>query len=117
MAAFHQQHIYCIEEVLEQPIFLNPHNKLNFSSNNPCFYSIPSDKFTIIRDFCRFLEPGIVSYMRSEENLDHNHLKGFLFSTIGSTKLEKKLLKNPSSRFYVLIAKVLENKRLAKTFQ
>ena len=44
-----------IEEILEQPIFLNPHTKLNFSSNNPYFYSIPTknitDKFTIIRDF------------------------------------------------------------------
>ena len=31
-----------------------------------------------------------------------------------STKLEKKLLKNPSSRFSVLIAKVLRKKRTCK---
>ena len=31
-----------IEEILHQPIHLNPYNKLDFSSNNPCFYCIPS---------------------------------------------------------------------------
>ena len=31
-----------IEEILEQTIFLNPHTKLNFSSNNPYFYSMPT---------------------------------------------------------------------------
>ena len=50
---------------MEEPIILNPHTKLNFSSNNPYSYSIPSenirDKFTIIKDLCR-----------SEEKLGHN---------------------------------------------
>ena len=39
-----------VEEILDQPIFLNPHTKLDFSSGNPYFYSIPprniSDNFT-----------------------------------------------------------------------
>ena len=46
-----------IEEVLDQPIFLNLHTKLNFSFDNPCLYCIRprniSNKFTIIRDLCR----------------------------------------------------------------
>ena len=39
-----------VEEILDQPIFLNLHTKLDFSSGNPYFYSIPprniSDNFT-----------------------------------------------------------------------
>ena len=31
-----------IEEILHQPIHLNPYTQLDFSSNKPCFYCIPS---------------------------------------------------------------------------
>ena len=31
-----------IEEIFDQPIHLNPYTKLEFSSNNPCSYCIPS---------------------------------------------------------------------------
>ena len=31
-----------IEEILHQPIHLNPYTKLDFSCNNPCFDCIPS---------------------------------------------------------------------------
>ena len=31
-----------IEQILHQPIHLNPYTKLDFSSNKPCFYSILS---------------------------------------------------------------------------
>ena len=31
-----------IEEILHQPIHFNPYTKLDFSSNNPCFYCISS---------------------------------------------------------------------------
>ena len=34
-----------IEEILKQPIILNPHTKLSFSSNNLYFYSNPPKKF------------------------------------------------------------------------
>ena len=48
-----------LEEILEQPIFLNLHAKLN----NPYFYNMPPkniiDKFIIISDLCRFLQPGL----------------------------------------------------------
>ena len=43
-------HPHAYKETLEQPIILNPHTKLNFSSNNPYFYSTPikiiTDKFS-----------------------------------------------------------------------
>ena len=59
-----------IEEILEQLIILYSHAKLNFSSN-PYFYSIPpkniTDKFTIIRNVCIFLQPGLISYTRFEK--------------------------------------------------
>ena len=49
---------------------------MNFSSNNPYFYSIPTknitDKFTIIRDLCQFLQSGLISYTRFEEKLGHS---------------------------------------------
>ena len=49
-----------IEEILDQPLFLNPHTKSDFNSDNPYFYCIPpkniSDKFTTIRETCRFLQ-------------------------------------------------------------
>ena len=54
-------------EILKQPIILNPHTTQN--SNNPYFYSIPSnkilqtDKLTIIGDFHRFmiyLQPELI---------------------------------------------------------
>ena len=68
MPTFYQQQIYYpkhIEEILEQPIFLNPHTKLNFSSNNLYFYIIPTknitDKFTIIRDLFQFVQSGLIS--------------------------------------------------------
>ena len=47
-----------MDEILDQPLFLNPYTKLDFSSDNLYFYCISprniSDKFTIIRDFCKF---------------------------------------------------------------
>ena len=67
-----------IEEILEQLIFLNPHIKLDFNSNNPYFYSIPTknitEKFTIIRDLCQFVQSDLclISYTRSEEKLGHS---------------------------------------------
>ena len=61
-----------IEEILEQPILLNPHTKLSFSSNNPYFYSIPTKnitgKLTIIRDLCQFLQTVLISYLRFKRN-------------------------------------------------
>ena len=39
-----------IEEILDQPIFLNPHTRMDIKHpTQECF------KFTIIRDLCRFL--------------------------------------------------------------
>ena len=63
-----------IEEILDQPLFLNPHTKLDFSSNNPYFYCIPpnnvSDKFNTIRDICKSLQPGFISPRSFKEKLN-----------------------------------------------
>ena len=60
-----------IEEILHQPIHLSTYTKLDFSSNKPCF--IVSDpkifQTTIIRNLCRFLQPGLISSMTFEEKL------------------------------------------------
>ena len=61
------------KESLDQPIFLNLHPKLEFSADNPYFYCIRpkniSDKYTIIKDLYRFLQPGLASSMTSDEKL------------------------------------------------
>ena len=55
-----------IEEILDQPLFLNPHTTLPYNSDNPYFYCLPpqniSDKFTTIRDIFRFLQPGFFHF-------------------------------------------------------
>ena len=73
------------------------------------------NKFTIFRDLCRFLQPRLISYMRFDEKLGHTHLNHkriYIYVTDlipndWKHKLEQKLLKNPSSRFFVLTIKVL----------
>ena len=88
------------------PIFLNPHTRLDFSSDNQYFYRVPlrniSDKFTIIKDLCRFLQPGLISSTTLCKKIDFptaNHKKYInllsdWFPVIGNTYLELKLLKN-----------------------
>ena len=51
-------HILSIEEILVQPISLNPNTRLTSSIIPPRNIS---DKFTIIWDLCRFLQPGLIS--------------------------------------------------------
>ena len=51
-------HILYIEEILVQPIALNPNTRLTSSIIPPRNIS---DKFTIIWDLCRFLQPGLIS--------------------------------------------------------
>ena len=72
-----------IEEILDQPLFLNPHTKLRYNSDNPYFYCLPpqniSDKFSTIRDICRFLQPGLIPSETFREkldlpNLNHNNI-------------------------------------------
>ena len=66
-----------VKDILDQPIFLNQHTRLDFSSDvwQPVFlYSIPtrniSDKFNIIGDLCRFLQPGVTSSTTFLKKLD-----------------------------------------------
>ena len=59
-----------VEGTIYQPIFLNLLTELDFNSDNPYFYCIlPKnirDKFTIIRDLYRFLQPGLIFSVRLE---------------------------------------------------
>ena len=66
-----------IEEILDQPIFWNPVTKMDTDSSTPIFtVSHPRiNKFTIIKDICKFLQLGLISSMRFEEKLDHTNLK------------------------------------------
>ena len=63
-----------IEEILDQPLFLNPLTKLPYNSDNPYFSCLPpqniSAKFFTIRDICRFLQPGLISSETFREKLD-----------------------------------------------
>ena len=45
-----------IEKILYQPIFLNPHTRMDFKHPTQGYF-----KFTIIRDLCRSLQPGLTS--------------------------------------------------------
>ena len=90
-----------VGQILDQPIFLDPHTKLDFSSDNPYFYCIPPrnmwDKFTIVRDLCRFLQPGLISFTTFDEKLGFptaNHKR--IYKIIMGFGFELKFLKNPS---------------------
>ena len=72
-----------IEEILDQPLFLNLHTKLHYNSDNPYFYCLPpqniSNKFTTIRDICRFSQPGLIPSVPFAEklnlpNVNHNKI-------------------------------------------
>ena len=43
-----------IEKILNQPIFLNPHTRMDFKHPTQEYF-----KFDIIRDLCRFLQPSL----------------------------------------------------------
>ena len=86
-----------IEEILEQPIILNPHTKLNFSSNNPYLYIIHPPPPPPPISF----QPRLFSYSVIIPN-DWKH------------KIRNETFKNPSSRFSVLTAVVLGQKTTCK---
>ena len=94
-----------IEEILDQPLFLNPHTKINHSSDNPYFFSAPpkyiEDKFIIIRDICRFLQPGFMSSNSFKEKLnrpkkDSNKIYRSIIELIPNNWIQ--ILKNKTSQ-------------------
>ena len=104
-----------IEEILDQLIFLNPHTKLGFSSDNPYFYCIPprniSDKFTIIRDLFRFLQPGLISSTIFDEKL------GFPTGNLKRILIYKLIMDLIPNNWKHLLNKALTSqKSLLKTF-
>ena len=115
-----------IEEILDQPLFLNPHTKINHNSDNPYFFSAPpkyiEDKFTIIRDIFRFLQPGFISYTSFEEKLnrpkeDSNKIYRSVVELIPSDWIQ--LLKNKTSQESLLKVFLFNDKgiRKVKNFQ
>ena len=97
-----------LKEILDQPVFLNPHTKLDFSSDSPYFYCIPSrntlGKFVIIRDLCRFLQQGLISYTTFDEKLGFptaNHKRIYkLITDFESTCLDWNFTKSLLKFFY-----------------
>ena len=115
-----------IEEILDQPLFLNPHTKLDFNSDNPYFYCIPpknmSDKFTIIRDICRFLQPGFISSRSFKEKLElptANHIQIYKDIAELIPKDWIRILKNETSQESLLKVFYFNNRgtRKIKNFQ
>ena len=111
-----------IEEILDQPMFLNPHTKLDFSSDNPYFYCIPprniSDKFTIIRDLCRFLQPGLISSTTFDKKLGFpkaNHMRIHKCITYLISNHWKHLLRTETSQKSFLETFYYNNKDTRKT--
>ena len=58
---------------LGQTKLLNSHTKWLFSSDNQYYYGTPtrntSDIFTLIRNLCRFLEPGQICSTKFDEKI------------------------------------------------
>ena len=87
-----------IEKILNQPIFLNPHTRMDFKHPTQEYF-----KFTIIRDLCRFLQPGLTSstiFHKNFTRFSYCQLYKIFNLIMGSIPnywkhLELKLLKNP----------------------
>ena len=78
---------------------------MDLNSDNPYFFSIPPknivDKFTIIRDICRFLQPGFISSRSFEEklnlpNVNSNQIYRSIVELIPKNWIQ--LLKNKTSQ-------------------
>ena len=89
-----------IEEILVQPISLNPHTRLNFKHHPTQEYF---RQIYHIWDLCRLLQPGLISSKIFCRKLDFptvNHHNKYIklhwaqFPMIGKTYLEMKLPKN-----------------------
>ena len=102
------------------PFFLNPHTKLHFNSDNPYSYCLPPqnicDKFTIIRNICRFLQPGFISSVSFREklslpNVKHNRIYKSIVELIPNNCIH--LLKTKTSQqsllkvFFILTTEAL----------
>ena len=94
-----------IEEILDQPLFLNPHTKLPYNSDNPYFYCLPpqniSDKFATIRDICRFLQLALIPSVSFGEklnlpNVNHNKIYKSIIELIPNNWIQ--MLKTETSQ-------------------
>ena len=99
---------------------------MEMSSDNPYFYCIPprniSGKFTIIRDLCRFLQPGLISSTTFDEKLGFptaNHKRIYKLIMDLTPNDWKHLLRTEFSQKSLLKAFYYNNKdtRKVKDFQ
>ena len=97
-----------IEEILDKPIFWNPHTKLDFTSDNLYFYCISpryiSHRRTIIRDLYN-LQPYLFSSTTFNEKLgfptaSHKRIYKFIMDLIPNDW--KHLLKTDTSQISIL---------------
>ena len=54
---------HSVEEIRDQPLFLNPHTKLDFSSDKPYFFCIPPMMNS------SGLKPSLISSMKNDDKL------------------------------------------------
>ena len=101
-----------VEKILDQSTFLNPHTRLDFSSDNSYFYCIPprniSGKFTMIKDLCRFLQPGLISSTKFDEKLS--------FPTANHKIIYKRIMNLVPNNFKHLFRTETSQKSLLETF-
>ena len=83
----------------------NPHTKVDFSSDKLYFYYIP---FTIIKDLCKYLQPGIVSSTTFDEKLG--------FSTANHKRIYKLFMDLIYNDWKYLLRTETSQKSLLKTF-
>ena len=101
-----------IKEIIDRPIFLNSNTKLGFSSDIPYFYCIPprniSDKFTIIRTLCRFLQSGLIFATTFDEKLG--------FPTANHERIYKLIMELIPNDWKHLLRTESSQKSLLRTF-
>ena len=99
------------EELLDQ-LISSPHTKMDFTSDNPYFYCIRpgniSNKFTIIRDLCRFLPPDLISSMTFYDKLG--------FPTANHKKIYELIMDSTHSDWKHLPGTKTSQKSLIKSF-
>ena len=95
-----------LAEIFLQPISLNPHTRLDIIPSRNI-----SDKFTIIRGLCRFLQPGLGSipndwkHLLRTETSQKSFLKTFCYNHKVTNKVkdfQNSLIKKFTSPFYLI---------------
>ena len=118
-----------MEDILHQPIHLNRYTKLDFSSNKPCFYCIPSKNISdsYNQNLCRFLQPGLISSIAFEEklglfNVNHKIIYTLFLYLICNDWKQKLIPEKPLKFIFKTFCyknkgtRKIKNKNVSKTF-